>query len=1240
MAGLDGLLKDINAQQAPSEDAEDTISRAQGEVQTRSQKASSSINDDLAILSGVGQSDSSTDESGGFIKAMQKAYASTTNISQELDDYGLSIAPGLDKELPGWLGGGENLAYKEYEEEYGAGFNEADSQTRRNMIQLARAKTVEEEYGAVGDHPVAEFIGAGARELVDPYSLFAFGKGVRGAIATGGIAGGMAGATEGLAETGDIDPEQVFLTAVLGAAAGGIIEAGAVQPLQKLITKYKSAGKAPSAEQLKADLDDSLTPEGREMMDYKKLQADLNANLTYGTGDPEVNYVLKEFNAKDLSGRKSEVGVTYDEATDFEFKSAMYDKWTQEGVSLGTFERGADGKPKSFTKLGSADPNAPVDFTIPDSSKLISKPKNTSSYSDPAKRSAFVAKHSVEADLINNADNGYRPKKRGGKPEFHEQPKGFPTKVRETRMINKGTEPQYLDRKMAEQAAEKEQALKFFDGMVKLDSYTWKNIKQDSLNVQGSKMRYSSTGEPGSEMYNIIASGHVPWTSETGKKIRPPIGERMKDDPFPEESWNMTSGSISRMIDGALSVLSPERRLSFMKDPIGKIASKYLRDAHVNTNWRIGESVSNYRINRLKNGIKAGSPEEQMAHDVLNRTLDVNKVPANVRKFAETVQKQLNEKYSLARELGIITDKEYQSAVARGIEKGYLPRVTDMDKLQSKAGREEFINRLSSKVMSLDSAEKIVSAIARDEKETIRLTRLINKQGDRALITRALAKELWKNYNVISPTYRSKHLEAPRKLPEEWEEIMAPFQVQDLEAIMASWAQDVNTRIEYAKVFGAKDENAIKIVDRLAETDPEKSALFFELFHTAVGSAESETVRTFINKPLRVRQIVSRLKALQTMKLAMAAIPNLSQGPLNGMYYVMSKSEVPTPKALTMWAKAGIKATRAAFGDAEARYTYDKFGAATQTMLLDAMGGMNESMHTVMGKKYTNVFAEFFNNPSVMLRKVGYFNVEEFSRRYGQFLGEAMVEDSLERKARLMAMGNRANPKLLKKVDDTLIELGLDPTVDPTKLSVNDVGLAGQRVANILNFTNDPQTSPLIMQSFWGKFFTQFKTYIVKQTDFIGKRVIQPALEGNLRPLMAVMAVGTPVGMSIDSFRRTILGDDKELTTTERLLRAHALIGTMGVLYDIGNQAVRSPTGLAAWVAGPTVGDAGKYAFAAGQSVNKGSIAPLGKAVASTFVYPYRQAVVDSIATEKSNFDTMFDMKFGGEATDFDMFKD
>lgn len=1221
MAGLDKLLNKINSSgTGPSEDSEATISRAQGEVQTRSQNANSDISKQLQTLKGGG-------DGGSALSAFGAAYKGTTGPVQELTDYIVSEVPELGTRLT-------TSGIQTAEDQYGEGFSAAEPQQRRDMIIQARAQAVEDEYGFTGDHPVAEFAGQMAGELMDPTSLAVWGRGVVGAIKTGGLVGGIGGATEGMATEGDIDLEDVAIGAAVGAATGGIIEAGVVQPVKKLVAKYKSRGKAPSSEELKADLEGSLTPEERDRFDFKKFNEELNNHITYGSGDPEINMALKKFKASDLSGRETDLGVEYAEASDYEFKSAMYDKWKEAPDS--------------------------VEFNLPNYSKL----KAESDYSDlgtkPKKREPFVAKHSVESELIDNAKNGYKPKKKGGKAEFYQEPKGFPTKTRETRMLRDGIETQYLNRKLAEDNAEKAAALKFFDGFVKSDSYTWQKIKQESLNVQGSKMAYQSSSEPGSLMYDIIANGHVPWTSDIGMKIRPPIGQAAKDDPFPEESWLTTSGSISRMIDGALSVISPERKLSGMKDTIGKVASKYLKDAHVNTNWKIGDSVSTYRINRLKAGIKAGSPEEEMARNVLNRTLDINKVPKSVRTFAEGVQKQLNDKYKEAYELGIVTKKEYDDAVKRGIEKGYLPRVTDMDKLRTKAGREEFIKRLSSKIMDLESAQKIVSAIARDEKGAERLMREINKQGDKAFINTTLARKLWEDYNVVSPTYRSKHLEAPRKLPEEWEDVMAPFQVENLEAVMASWAQDVNTRIEYTKVFGAKDENALKIIDRLNEVDSSKAELFYELYHTSVGSALSSTVKSFIDKPLKTRQLVAQAKAFQTMKLALAAIPNLTQGPLNGMYYVMSKSEVPTPKALNMWAKAGMKAVRASFGDAEARYTYDKFGAATQTMLLDAMGGMNESMHTVSGRKFTNTFVEFFNNPSVMLRKVGYFNVEEFSRRYGQFLGEAMVEDTLERKARFMAMGNRVNPKLLKRVDDTLIELGLDPTADPTKLSVNDVGLAGQRVANILNFTNDPQTAPLIMQSFWGKFATQFKTYIIKQTDFVAKKVIEPAVKGlneagrgavrlkggevveglrGLRPLMAVMGVGTPTGMAVDSFRRWILGDDKDLSMTERVLRAHLLVGSMGALADIATQSVRTPQGFASWLAGPTVSDAGKVLFAAGQSAQQGSAKPLAKAAASTLVYPWRQNLVDSLTEEKSNFDNAFDMKFGDDSESFDPFK-
>lgn len=1169
---LEDVIAQIQSQRDSQETAEAAIGGAQAEVAQRAQLASESVTG-RSTANGDSQGASGASPQGqGAMQTFRKAFQGSQGIVANVADYLISENPALGGEVQIDR---EGVRFRPAEEVYGEDFTSEwlDPQDRRDMIQQQRAAEVQEYWGDTGDYAVANVLGQIAGAAADPTSLIPVGQGIRAAVGMGAALGGVEAATAGLAAEGAIDPVDVAVGSALGAATAGVIEGAVVQPIKSIVEKYAAMGRPVDANSVIADLDSQGVD--RSGLDIEALKEQLNADFGLNETTPELTRVMKYLKEDDPS------------AIEFEYKMAKADEFLS----------------------------------------------GETEFSDQLQRSQFEfgkEPKKVRKERINVIESETKALQnyKGQKPAIGMKP------------VEKIERSEFLDGALAEALSEKELTFDVLKQAAPTNSPLYTKIKQESLMTPDYQSRnpYQIPGEEGGDTFGIIASKNVPWTSDTGVKIDAPIGRitQMGDPTFsPRDAQNWAE----RMISGGQAALGSGNRLKNMQTPWGNKAHELLTRAFDDTQSRIGDFVSGYRVLRSKLGVKQGSPEELEAIQYMRRT--IKDASPKAKAIAEKVTSSLNSALKEARDLGIVSPKDFDKLMAKGAKKGYFPRAYNYDYLMTGKGHQEFLNRMSSAVLqtdangtALEKATAIAEAILPKDEVPIFVKQLKDSQGNEKFIRipSNLSEMLWTKYGQKSSAFRSSHLEAPRVLPEEWENIMEPFLINDMEAVMSSYAQDVFTRLEYARQFGAKDEVARKIEFELAKEDPRKALDFMHTLWTAVGDPNSDTVKSFIDKPQKVKRLVAGAKAFQTMKLGLAQIANVTQTPVNGWYHLMAQDGLNVPKATSIYTRALLKGVRDSFGDVEAQHTVDKFGATTQTMLLDAMGGINESMHTVTGRNLGNPLLEFFNNPTVMLRSVGYFGVENFNRRMAHYLGTSLAEEAIERKARFLAQGNRIHPDKIKQVDRTLRELGLDPDVDPKTYSVRDKQLAGQRASNTINFTSDPQTSPFIMQSFWGKFATQFKSFIVKQTNFLASNVIKPAMRGNFKPLILGMgAVGTPLGMGVDSARRWVMGDDREFTMTERVIRAHTMIGSLGLFSDLASRLSFSKEGLANWIAGPSVSDLGRAGYAGIKTVTdlyEGKDNPyktLKKEVVKTFVFPGRQAVVDNLGDEKNEFDFGFE---------------
>jgi hypothetical protein len=122
----------------------------------------------------------------------------------------------------------EGLSWDSPEELYGDEFANMSYDERLQFLAARRQQAVEEEYSDViafqeehGKSSAAEFLGAAAKTIATPTSLFVLGKGLAGATATGAILGAE---TELAAQTakGDYDLVDVAKSTGVGAVGGAV----------------------------------------------------------------------------------------------------------------------------------------------------------------------------------------------------------------------------------------------------------------------------------------------------------------------------------------------------------------------------------------------------------------------------------------------------------------------------------------------------------------------------------------------------------------------------------------------------------------------------------------------------------------------------------------------------------------------------------------------------------------------------------------------------------------------------------------------------------------------------------------------------------------------------------------------------------------------------------------------------------------------------------------------------------
>lgn len=171
-----------------------------------------------------------------------------------------------------------------------------------------------------------------------------------------------------------------------------------------------------------------------------------------------------------------------------------------------------------------------------------------------------------------------------------------------------------------------------------------------------------------------------------------------------------------------------------------------------------------------------------------------------------------------------------------------------------------------------------------------------------------------------------------------------------------------------------------------------------------------------------------------------------------------------------------------------------------------------------------------------------------------------------------------------------------------------------QEAVNTTQFKTRPIDLPPLWQDPVAKVLLQFKNFSYQHTDFILHEVLAPAAKGNIGPLARYLALGLAVGEGIGDVKATVRRRDRPTNLVERGLDNLSAVGGAGFIQDAFQAAQRGPEAMVSWIAGPTIGDVGKFAGGVGLALSGkpktlaraalGAIPVVGQPISNTLMPP------------------------------------
>lgn len=567
--------------------------------------------------------------------------------------------------------------------------------------------------------------------------------------------------------------------------------------------------------------------------------------------------------------------------------------------------------------------------------------------------------------------------------------------------------------------------------------------------------------------------------------------------------------------------------------------------------WKINKPARDARASGMDKAVIEKAETDAMNH--LKGSVKEADLSPLGKAMAKTMTSYFQDVLKRSLQAKIISPKEYARLAHIAANKLYFPRQYDMAFLSTRAGQEKWVEVMTAQAWKPEKLEATLKNILGDNEQTAALIREYTSKTtgktSQIYITRDLARKMLENFRKNHKVSRSGHLEHSRKVHVEEESILDPFVVKDPRAAMAMYVADAEKRIAYALTFGANDEKAIAGIKYITDKFGERAGRFTgELYWQRLGDSRSEMIRRAGELSQIEREVIGRVSAFQTLKLTLAPLANMTQAPFNGMLATNHLSGgFKTSLRIMGSMLKDLKRDRAKFQE-----TAERSGAVLETSLMQIIGEFSSVEHRIFGREFTGKLTsplEILNHPTKFLKFVGFVGAERMQRVIGSNWGRSYAELLMDDLNKARAAG-----KSTKRIEAQMRELKLDPT--KTVWSEAEVLDAALRWSDHVNFRNTPGTMPLGWAHPHATWFRKFKTYSFNQGNFIMEHVVKPVWKAETLGQkaaggMTLATLAVVLGIPLATIRGVLMGDDKEYTMTEQLVRGLSTLGGFGIWYDI-----------------------------------------------------------------------------------------
>lgn len=359
---------------------------------------------------------------------------------------------------------------------------------------------------------------------------------------------------------------------------------------------------------------------------------------------------------------------------------------------------------------------------------------------------------------------------------------------------------------------------------------------------------------------------------------------------------------------------------------------------------------------------------------------------------------------------------------------------------------------------------------------------------------------------------------------------------KDPAAVLSRYFGDAYRRINIAEKYGPDLKEGEGLLTNIGMGKGDNAESFARSYFKKVTGTEEPGNAV-------VKQAVGAATNFQAAsKLGQAALSNISQ---------------PVYTAVVTGAKNAAKGYYKGFTK-EGRAFAEKTGAILDDTLSDFMKDAGaRTDNSVAGKA-----------ADAVLKWTGFTASERMNRIVSANAGRYFANETLEK-----LLKNPENKGLRRALEK--MNINVDDAIGRGELTEVEQLKAGQSIVNRTQFKTDVTEIPLFWSSDAGRLITQFKKFQFKSGQMVKDEILGEMTKGNLKPFIRAAALLPVAGVGVAKLRDSVRFGEQ--TERKRNVADYlATVGTFGAFTDAFASSSKQPVRGLEYLAGPTLGDAGR----------------------------------------------------------------